>query len=429
MLGSIPFQFCDKANGRTIRHALSSFRNTPRYFLFVVVFLSAACEPNLAPRPTDASPTQLTSAWGVPTAVTWAPVSDMPALAAAGNSALLGAFELLNNKPTLVVYKDGVRSPSNVTSYSPHDLRLFSATENGSLAVWMDDDASGIQRLYAARLNDVAFSDRGPIEVSSGAVTRYAAAALPDNSYWMVWSTPVTGESALIGSRLDSQGRPRSAELLRSAADYPALAVTNAGNALLFWLETSRLDLFRGEVTDLGLTRINEVYREPWTRVISDQLMWLEVGIDLDYAYVFWQVRNGLGLSEVWVLSVPLDSAATNPAARLTISRSASTVQTSFNHGVAYAATSDSHGLATSWAQPAPEQNDTLPVAVMQSDSLCVTYFRDGRLIGIQTLAKLEQPLIAPPRIAITTERDLIVAWWQPDTLQEAVLFNVSSHP
>lgn len=391
-----------------------------------MLLLCAACEPNRI----DSTPTPaaaLETVWGPPTAVTWAPSFDTPALTVDDTTTLVGAFELINDIPTLVIYRDGVRSRSNVTAVNPYELALFAATELGALAFWLDTDSGGLQRLYAARLNDAAYAERGAIQVSAGAVTRFAAAAMPDNSYWVVWSAPASGESTLVGSRLDSLGRPRSAQTLRSDADYPAVAVTNNGGALVYWLDGQRLDLFGGELTDAGLTRVGEIPSGSWSRTTTDHLLRLEVGIDNTHAYVFWRVRNGLGLTEVWMKSMPLSNEESSSVVRLAVTRLTESVQTSFNHGIAFSAVQNPDGQRITWLQPASGQNETLPAAAMIDNQLCIVYFQGGRALGIQTVAELNAELIAPPRVAADENRDLVVAWWMPDTAAEAVLYLVNS--
>ncbi len=392
------------------------------------MLLCAACEPSRI----ETTPTPvpvLETVWGAPTAVTWAPSFDTPALAVDGLKTLVGAFELINDTPTLVIYRDGVRSRSNITAVNPYELALFAATDLGSLAFWLDTDSGGLQRLYAARLNDVAYSERGAIQISSGAVTRYAAAAMPDNSYWAVWSAPASGESTLVGSRLDSLGRPRSAQTLRSDSDYPALAVTNNGGALLYWLDGERLNLFGGEITDSGLTRVGEIPSGSWTRTITDQLLRLEVGIDNTHAYVFWQVRSGLGLTEVWMKSTTLSNEESIPVVRLAVTRLSERVQTGFNHGTAFSAMQNLEGQRVTWLQPASGQNETLPASGMIDSHLTIIYFQAGRVVGSQTVAALDGELIAPPRVATDDNRDLVVAWWMPDNTAESVLYLVDSRP
>ncbi len=369
----------------------------------------------------------MNTVWGVPSALTWAATFDPPALLTDGTATLLGAFELHDDIPTLTLYRDGVRMRSNVSARRPHDLTLLPAPPLGTLALWLDDDGTGIQTLFSARLNDAGFSERGAAVVTSGAVIRYASAAMPDGSSWAVWSAPNAGEPTLMASRIDSAGRARSPQPLRVDADYPALAVTNAGNTLLFWLDGDRLDLFRAELTDAGLTMTTALASAPWPRRPADQLIRFDAGIDRTHAYVFWQIRGSSGWPEVWHASGALAAQGMSAAERLTISVADSTAQTGFNHGIAYNAKSAGAGTPVDWAQPARGQNETLPLAAFLDGGVGVLYFKDGSVIAQQTIGRLPRGLIAPPRIAADDERDLTIAWWLPDTPQEAVLYVVDS--
>jgi hypothetical protein len=365
----------------------------------------------------------------MPSTLTWATTFDSPALYTDGNETVTGAFERYNDTPTLTIYRDGVRMPSNIAARQPHDLNLFPTVSRGTLALWMDNDGTGIQKLYAARLNEAGFSERGAVAISSSAVIRYAAALMPDDSLWTVWSTPNAGESTLIGSRLDFEGRARAPQPLRTNADYPAIVVTNAGNALLFWLEGDRRDLYRGELTQAELTLVTNLAAAPWPFNAADHLLALNAGIDNTHAYVMWQILSASGIYEVWYTSGLL-SGTTMPHARpLHVSTTSLAAQTGFNHGVAFVAASDSDSeqIVAEWAFPASGQNETLPVAIFATDTLGILYYRDGDVFAAQSIGSLPRSLIASPRIAVDSERDLILAWWLPDTPREAVLYLIES--
>lgn len=398
-----------------------------RWWLFAFVLLAAACDPLPVPPSTPLPTPMMSTNWGMPSALTWGTTFDSPALYTDGNEIVLGAFERYNDTPTLTIYRNGIRTPSNIAARQPYELNLFPTESRGTLALWLDNDGTGIQKLYAARLNDAGFSERGSVAVSAGAVTRYAAAAMPDLGLWTVWSTPNAGESTLIGSRLDAQGRARTPQPLRVNADYPAIAVTNAGNALLFWLEGDRRDLYRGELTQTGLTLTANLAAAPWPFATADHLIALKTGIDNTHAYVIWQTLAGSGINEVWYTTGAL-TGTTMPAARpLRASTTQTAVQTGFNHGVAFAAAADPEGIAAEWASPAAGQNETLPVAAFAGDTLRILYFRDGDVYAAQVIGSLPRKPIASPRIAADGERDLALAWWLPDTHEEAILFLVES--
>lgn len=396
-------------------------------FLLLLALTLAACEEAYVFVPTPTPIPSLDTAWGRSRALTWAPTFDAPALATDGETTLLAAFETLDGKPTLVIYRNGLRGRSNITGIRPFSLTVFPAPENGALALWLDDDGSGTQKVYVARLSDTGFAEFAPIAVSSGAAARYAAARLPDGSIWAVWTSPVTGEPTLVGSRIDTEGRPRISQALQPDADYPALAVTNSGNVLLYWLGGTRLDLYRAELTDAGLTQRTEVASAPWQGTPADQLLSLTAALDMTSAYLFWQVRGASGDTGVWMLSTPITGTTAATAQRLAISASEETAQTSFNHGTATTAQLDAAGMPMLWAMPARGQNETLPVAVVMDGRIGIVYLRDGTVAAAQSLVPLSGHLIAPPNIAIDSQRDLVVAWWMPDTPQEAILYVVDS--
>lgn len=397
-----------------------------RWWAFLFVFLAAACDPLPTPVPTLPPTPEMSTSWGMPSALTRATTFDSPPLITNGNEAATAAFELYNDIPTLTIYRSGTGVRSNVSARQPYELLLFPAPSNGTLALWLDDDGTGIQKLFVARLNDAAFSERGSVAVSSGAVTRYAAAVMPDNSLWTVWSTPNAGEATLIGSRLDGEGRARTPQPLRVNADYPAITVTNAGNALLFWLEGERRDLYRGELTQSGLTLTSGLAASPWPFANADQLITFKAGLDTTHLYLFWQTLTASGLHEVWYTSGSLLDTTVKNAQQLRTAMTTASVQTGFNHGVAFATTPDD-GKIAAWASPATGQNETLPVATFGDDVLEIVYFRAGEPYAAQLIGTLPKNLIASPSIAIDAERDLVLAWWLPDTRQEAVLYFVES--
>jgi hypothetical protein len=398
-----------------------------RWWVFACVIVAAACDPLPAPAPTPLPTPEMNTSWGIPSALTWATTFDPPALFTDGNEIVTAAFELYDDTPTLTIYRDGVRMRSNIAARQPYELTVFPSTARGTLALWLDDDGAGIQKLFVARLNDAGFSERGSVAISSGAVTRYSAAVMPDGGLWTVWSTPNAGESTLIGSRLDAEGRARSPQPLRVDADYPALAVTNAGNALLFWLEGDRRDLYRGELTQSGLTLTTTLVAPPLPFAAADHLIALKAGVDNTHAYIFWQTLAASGANEAWYTSGKLLETAMRSARRLRIGPAEAAVQTGFNHGVAFAVVPDDGEVVVGWASPASGQNESLPVATFTDDTLGVLYFRDGEVFAAQSIGTLPRSLIAPPHIAVDDERDLALAWWLPDTRQEAVLYLVES--
>jgi hypothetical protein len=398
-----------------------------RWWVLAFVLFAAACDPLPVPVSTPLPTPMMSTSWGMPSALTWATTFDSPALYTDGDEIVIGAFEHYKDTPTLTIYRNGVRTQSNIAARQPYELNLFPTDSRGTLALWLDDDGTGIQKLYAARLNDAGFSERGSVAVSSSAVTRYAAAALPDDGLWTVWSAPNAGESTLIGSRLDTQGRARAPQPLRVNADYPAIVVTNAGNALLFWLEGDRRDLYRGELTQTGLMLIANLAAAPWPFAAADHLTALKAGIDNTHAYIIWQILSASGINEVWYTSGMLSGTAMRGARRLRADMTDTVVQTGFNHGVAFASAPEAEGIAIGWASPARGQNETLPVATFAGNVLGILYFRDGDVFAAQTIGSLPRSLIAPPSIAADGERDLTLAWWYPDTQQEAVLYQVES--
>lgn len=409
-----------------------------RLLPFFIILLLAACEPNRpAPTPTESPPpsvtataipeTGLKTAWGMANELASARSFETPALAISGETAVLAAFETLNGTPSLVTYLDNTRVETGLGASQPFSLTLHASGDNGTVALWLDTDESGIQKLYSAWLSADGLAPYGLVAVSANPVTRYTAATLPDKTIWVVWSTPVTGESALIGSRIDMAGRPRQPQPLRIAADFPALAVTQSGNALLYWLDGTQRGLYRGEVTDAGLTRISEISATPVTYAATDQLLRLDAGIDTTHAYLFWQILNSDGQRTIWILAAPIDGTNQTPATRLAISASETPAQTDFNHGTAYETYPDSAGIQARAVMPNSGQNETLPVTALTDDGLGVIYFRAGAPFAAQTLVRENIALVAPPALVTTDSRDLILAWWHAVTPQQAQLYSIGS--
>jgi hypothetical protein len=398
-----------------------------RWWVLACVLFAAACDPLPVPDSTRIPTPVMSTSWGMPSTLTWAATFDSPPLMTDGDMIVTAAFELYNDTPTLTIYRNGERMRSNIAARQPYELTIFPAPLSGTLALWLDDDGTGIKTLFVARLNDAGFSERGSIALSSVGVTRYAAALMPDDSLWTVWSSPNAGESTLIGSRLDAEGRARAPQPLRVNADYPAIAVTHTGNALLFWLEGDRRDLYRGELTQSGLTLAANLVGAPWPFNLGDHLIALKAGIDSTHAYVFWQTLAASGTSEVWYTSGTLSGTSMQSAQRLRTAITETALQTGFNHGVAFSAIQDNTATTIGWASPATGQNEALPVATFAGETVGIMYFRDGNVFAAQSIGTLPHKLIAAPSVAVDVERDIILAWWLPDTRQEAVLFLVES--
>jgi hypothetical protein len=398
-----------------------------RWWVLICMMLVAACDPLPPPIITPHPTPLMNTSWGMPSTLTWATTFDPPALFTDGAETVLGAFERHNDVLVLTIYRGGVRTRSNIAARQPHALTLFPAAMRGTLALWLDDDGTGSQKLFVARLNEAGFSERGSVAISSGPAIRYAAAALPDGTLWVIWSVPNAGESTMVGSHLDDEGRARSPEALRVNADFPALVVTNAGNALLFWLEGAQRDLYRGELTQTGLTLIERLAISPWPSAAADHLVRLEIGIDTTHAYIFWQTLSSSGSNEVWYTSGLLSETAVDDTHQLRVNTTDIQIQTGFNHGVAHTAERTDSGNVIEFASPAIGQNETLPVSVLSGKDLGLVYFHGGDAFAAQTVGTLERRLIAPPKVVADDERDLWLAWWLPDTVQEAVLYLLES--
>lgn len=384
--------------------------------MVLVVFLGvSACTS--APSPTQTPPTamltptpQPDSLWGDVSVLTESPTFHPPALTSTTDGFIAAAFTRLGTRWRLTLYRDDQPIETQIFADNPYGLTLHADSDGGIFAVWMDYSGGRGGLLYVTHLNTFGETDLGAIRVTEAQVARYSAAPTATGTLWLVWSAAPIPESVVMGSRVDTMGRPRTPALLINAADYPAL-VRADGRLWLFWLTAETHALHRAELTEAQTldspTRLNDGLKLQ----AGDILNSVNVGLDSNTAYLFWQLQRE-GQPQVWWTAGGLYDAVWNAPRRLivTVDPSPSAPSAGYNHGVV-SAISLGEDHAVSWAYPAVGQSETLPLAAVWDDGLGVLYWRDEELFAGQRI--LDAPrLIAAPVVAYDAARDLALGWW-----------------
>ena len=300
----------------------------------------------------------------------------------------------------------------------PYAQQLYPAANGKLHLLWLDANADGELRLYAALLSDDLQVERGPIAVSDQLALRYTAMPLNDGNLLVLWSGGFPAEPALYAQQIDARGLPRQSTMLTRDADWPTLVRSSEDVQYILWLKPTDGHLHYGILEDesLALTRPieNTVNLEP-----GDRLHHLTAALDQDYIYLFWNLTRRSGESQSWMLSAPLDTLDWSDPVRLGVDIGASTIETGFNSGQVTSAASGSAYLRQ--VMPLGGQFTTLPVAAYLEQSLAIAYFQDGKIIGLQRIAPAQLPL-EPPGLQTDRERHLYVSWSEPTDDDTAAL-------
>lgn len=292
----------------------------------------------------------------------------------------------------------------------PHEQQLLPALNGKHHLLWLDADADGEQRLYAALLTDDLSIDRGPTPVSDQLTLRYSATALGDGSVLVVWSGGLLAESNLYLQRIDARGLPQQATLLHRDADWPAMARDNAGMVHLFWLRATDHSLHYSRIVDQSVNETIPI--SPGVQwAFGDRLHHVYAALDQTHVYLFWNITPADGDTQTWMLSGAGDDLTWQTPRRLGVEIFEGDFQTGLNSGQVTAARSGSRWLR--WAAPAPGQFDVLPVAARTDDDLSITYFQGGSITGFQTIVS-STALVGPPQLRIDRERHLYLTWAAP---------------
>lgn len=298
-------------------------------------------------------------------------------------------------------------------AYSPLDVSLYPAQVNDFHLLWIDrtGDAEFL-RLLGGRISPDAVAQLGANPLSPDPVYHYTALSTEDDGLLVVWSGGLPSEPMLYLQMLDALGRVRFPEVLVSDSDYPALAHTPDNTRWLFWILREK-EVLRAPLDEQTLGAVTPV--TPMLYLAStDQLQSMTAAVDGDYGYLFWQIVRADGTPEVWFTSGKLDSAENWQYPRwLKIAvDEAQTIDSDFNARAVNAAQESEHGQAIHWAAPLNGQNETVPVAVNMGDFTGVLYFREGAVIGYESVVKTGV-LSGAPAIAADGEEHLTLAWSQ----------------
>lgn len=292
----------------------------------------------------------------------------------------------------------------------PYGQRLFAASGDNLHLLWLDANAEGETRLYAAVISPERTLVRGPILVSDQRTLRYAAVPDRNGALWVVFSGGLVAEPGLYAVYLDAEGRPRR-DITRiiSDADWPSFAQTNDSASLLFWRRPSDGTVQRARFADGSLDEATVI--TPIPLLPGDRLEDLSAAVDNSHEYVFWTVTRASGQTETWWASGLPDSGDWQ-AARLGIAADPyQLIETGFNTGLVFTALAGEKRV--SWASPLAGQFDTLPVAAQSENALAMVYFRDGEIAGYQEIVQ-ETKLIGVPDLKADRDQFLYVSWAQP---------------
>lgn len=377
------------------------------FYAWWLLMLLAGCAGTAA---TAATPV---SAWGEIITFGQAEQGDAPALWAsdAGVTAVwIGADDRGVHHDSRMVTAGGLSDTVvlPLPPVRPDAQQLFPAADDHLHLLWLDANADGETRLYAALLSPQLAVIRGPTVVSDRRTLRFAAVPNADGSLWVVFGGGLMAEPGLAAAYIDAQGRPRQQVTTVAAnADWPSFA-QSADGAVLFWRRPADGQVFRAPFHDGGVGSATPTTAIPLAA--GDRLESLTAAADRTHGYIFWNITRANGQAETdWA------SGAWNTddwhASRLGMNSNSSPFITGFNTGTASAANAGDQWVR--WASPLAGAYDTLPVAAQVGTALGVIYFRAGKIAGYQAITENTSMIGLP---AISTDRDLFLylAWAQP---------------
>ncbi|NWG16270.1 MAG: hypothetical protein HXY41_06505 [Chloroflexi bacterium] len=304
----------------------------------------------------------------------------------------------------------------------PYGQQLSAAAGSDRHLLWLDADAEGQNRLYAAVITGALAVKRGPTPVSAQITRRYAILPNGDGTLWVVSGGGLAAEPGLYAHFLDPAGRPRQENPapIVTNADWPSFIQWGDGAAELFWRQPSDGTVkhapFAVETGTLGspapLTTLN--------LAAGDRLDNLSAARDHTHGYLFANITHADGERETRFAGGEAGAADWGEMRRLGIAVTTDhTFAVSFNAGAVMAAGTGARWL--SLAAPAAGDFESLPVAVMAGDDLGIVYFQGGQPAGFQIIAP-DANLIGTPALQADRERFLYLAWAQPTAAGTAAL-------
>jgi len=269
----------------------------------------------------------------------------------------------------------------------PFAQQLFPARDGNVHLLWLDADANGNTQLYSTLLSGTLAVLRGPTPLTENGAWRYAAHADDSGVLWMVSSGGIVSEPSLTVRRVDAQGRPRIEEqpAVAADADWPALRPAADGTLWLYWLSVSENRVWAVALVE-GQTRAAHDITEAPALNAGDHLESFRVGQDGTQQYVFWNLTRANNERESWWTHGALTAGTLPLPERLRVeAASTSPFATGFAGEQAEAA--QIGGSPVAWVMPLDAPAPLLPAAALLPDGqLGLLYFRDGALVGMQTL-------------------------------------------
>jgi hypothetical protein len=359
-----------------------------------------------------------TSAWGIIFTVGQAEQLDAPAVVMDGNritAAWIGA-DKTGVHQDIRAFNNGTWSERVVLPLPPvhpYAQQLFSGDAGYNHLLWLDADAAGETRLYAALITPTLTVDRGPTVVTAERTTRYTALRSDDGSLWTVSSGGLLAEPGLYAHLVDAAGRPRIENSYQIAfdADWPLFVAASDGSTNLLWLRASDGRVMAAQFVNGQAKNAHPLAVSPPLNP-GDRLMNFSAGTEGSRIYLLWNVTRVDGQTETWFTSGFLNASDWELPLRFGLDTSSTAAfETGFNGGPGLVAQAGDQWI--SWASPLPGVFDKLALAAVINQQLTMIYLRDGAVIGYQTLAPVQE-ILRPPNIIADRDRHLLLAWSEP---------------
>lgn len=308
---------------------------------------------------------------------------------------------------------------------NPYDQQIASAADNGYHLFWLDQTLENTTRLHAALVSESLEVIRGPVVISDESARRYTLLPNSDGSVWVIFSGSELYYPRLYTRYLDARGRPRlePATNIATDADWPTVAVTNAGQHYLFWIGHTDGKIYRALFQD-GVVENPTALLDTVPLNTGDRLTAFQAALDRTHQYLFWDISRMDGSAETWFSTSPLDKQEWQQPRRVGVNgtyttffsnlgQDAPSLETGFNSGLTYAASEGDTWAG--WIMPLRGQFDVLPVAAQVQDTdprLAIIYFFSGSLVGYQEIA--QSRVIGLPALYTDRDRFLYLAWAEP---------------
>jgi hypothetical protein len=283
----------------------------------------------------------------------------------------------------------------------PFAQTLVAGADGALHLLWLDAAREGEgHRLYSALLAADLSVQRGPVAISDAPTYRYTV--LPDGAggAWAVWSGGIPGEPALTLRRVDVLGRPLPPLPLGVRGDFPALAATDDGGALLFWRAEGQLWRMALRNGTPGAEAAISASVGLWPGDRLDQLWAARCG---DIWCVGWNVVRADGDAQSWLSAGRADAGFWPPPQRL-----------------------DGLRWLTPEREPAGDVAE-LTAAAQTAAGLVLVRLADGRALIGPLLVGGTQLRGAPA--LIRTARDWTVAWAEAGPEFARLLLARRPHP